>query len=462
MKMASAKRNILVILSDMVSAVVAMAAAFFFRFVLFGGENPVGGFGYHMLWGAIFSPVFVVLFGLFGVYTPHPERSYTYDFSRIVLGSTIGVMLYIDVVFVFRIVDFSRWMILLYYLFLNLFIGARGMVTHRMLRRRCRRGECLRRLLIVGDGEAARNCVRRLSHERDTGAEIIGYVGERHMPGTKCLGSYEQLREILEREAPDEAVIAMDEGRVHEISGILVECENTGVKLALLPICYEYMSRHPFFEDLGGLPLINIRRVALDNPGVSIIKRLFDIICSLLGIIVFSPLMLFAMIGTKLSSPGPVLFRQERIGKDRKPFYMLKFRSMRLNDRSDSAWTQQGDPRRTRFGAFMRRYSIDELPQLFNVLRGDMSLVGPRPEIPKYVDHFKYSVPLYMVRHQVRPGITGWAQINGLRGDTSIEDRVEYDLFYIENWSLLFDLKILLLTPFKGIVNRQESLVKKK
>ena len=137
---------------------------------------------------------------------------------------------------------------------------------------------------------------------------------------------------------------------------------------------------------------------------------------------------------------------------------MLKFRSMRVNAQSDTAWTRDHDPRRTAWGAFMRRYSIDELPQLFNVLAGDMSLVGPRPEIPRYVDHFKYSIPLYMVRHQVRPGITGWAQVNGLRGDTSIRARVDYDLYYIENWSMLFDLKILLMTPFKGVVNRQESL----
>ena len=162
-----------------------------------------------------------------------------------------------------------------------------------------------------------------------------------------------------------------------------------------------------------------------------------------------------------LDAAGGVMrkLEEERIGRDRKPFQMLKFRSMRLNSASDSAWTRDGDPRRTRFGAFMRRYSIDELPQLFNVLKGDMSLVGPRPEIPKYVDHFKYSVPLYMVRHRVRPGITGWAQVNGLRGDTSIRERVDYDLYYIENWSLLFDLKILLMTPFRGVVNKQETLV---
>ena len=194
------------------------------------------------------------------------------------------------------------------------------------------------------------------------------------------------------------------------------------------------------------------------EAGADIVKRLFDILASLLLIVLTSPVMLVAAIGTRLSSPGPILFRQERIGKDKKPFYMLKFRSMRVNAQSDTAWTCDHDPRRTAWGAFMRRYSIDELPQLFNVLAGDMSLVGPRPEIPRYVDHFKYSIPLYMVRHQVRPGITGWAQVNGLRGDTSIRARVDYDLYYIENWSMLFDIKILLMTPFKGVVNRQESL----
>ena len=187
-------------------------------------------------------------------------------------------------------------------------------------------------------------------------------------------------------------------------------------------------------------------------------KRAFDILVSAVCLVAFSPLILFCYLAVKLEDGGPAVYKQERIGLHGKAFNILKFRSMRVNAQSDTAWTRDHDPRRTAWGAFMRRYSIDELPQLFNVLAGDMSLVGPRPEIPRYVDHFKYSIPLYMVRHQVRPGITGWAQVNGLRGDTSIRARVDYDLYYIENWSMLFDIKILLTTPFKGVVNHQESL----
>ena len=168
--------------------------------------------------------------------------------------------------------------------------------------------------------------------------------------------------------------------------------------------------------------------------------------------------MLFAAVGVKLSSPGPILFKQERVGLNKKPFYMYKFRSMRVNDRQTTGWSTNSDPRKMKFGSFIRKFSIDELPQFFNVLKGDMSLVGPRPELPFFVNRFKESIPLYMVKHQVRPGITGWAQVNGLRGDTSIRARVDYDLYYIENWSMLFDIKILLMTPFKGVVNHQESL----
>ena len=198
-----------------------------------------------------------------------------------------------------------------------------------------------------------------------------------------------------------------------------------------------------------------MRVTPLDDLGWAMVKRAMDIVISLCLIVLFSPVMLAVAVGVKLSSPGPVLFSQERIGRNKKPFKMLKFRSMRVTGTEDTGWSTNSDPRKTRFGSFIRKFSLDELPQFFNVLRGDMSIVGPRPEVPYHVRHFKEEVPLYLLRQQVRPGITGWAQVNGLRGDTSIEERVQYDLWYIENWSIGLDLKIMLKTALGGMVNKE-------
>ena len=204
--------------------------------------------------------------------------------------------------------------------------------------------------------------------------------------------------------------------------------------------------------------MVNIRHIPLDNWANAFCKRAMDIAGSLLLILVTAPVMLACAIGVKLSSPGPVIFRQKRIGRNKKPFYMYKFRSMRVNTGQDTSWSSDRDERKTKFGAFLRKCSLDELPQFFNVLKGEMSLVGPRPELPFFVEQFKEDVPLYMVKHQVRPGITGWAQINGLRGDTSIKARVEHDIYYIEHWSLMFDIEILLATVFKGKFMNSEVL----
>ena len=290
---------------------------------------------------------------------------------------------------------------------------------------------------------------------------MVGNIGEASIEDIRLLGSYADIDHILDAILPDEVVIAIDAKEQDLLDPILIACKRSGIKLSILPAYYQFLSSRPSISIEGGVPLINVQRVVLDNLGFAFLKRLMDVVGSAVLIVLTSPIMLVAVIGTKLSSPGPVLFKQERVGRNRKLFYMYKFRSMRVNVHEADGWTVAGDPRRTAFGAFMRRYSIDELPQLFNVLRGDMSLVGPRPELPQHVYDFKGSVPLYMLRHQVRPGMTGWAQINGLRGDTSIEARVEYDLYYIENWSFMFDLRILFTTPFKGIVNKQEPLVKK-
>ena len=225
--------------------------------------------------------------------------------------------------------------------------------------------------------------------------------------------------------------------------------------MSLIPFYSEYIPSHPEINAMGRSRLIDLRATPLDNIGWAMCKRTMDIIGSLVLIVCTSPIMLITAIGVRFSSPGPVLFRQERIGRDREPFQMLKFRSMRVTSTETTGWSTNNDPRKTRFGSFIRKYSVDELPQFFNVLRGQMSLVGPRPEVPFHVRHFKEEIPLYLVRQQVRPGITGWAQVHGLRGDTSIEERVKYDIWYIENWSLWLDIHILWKTVFGGMVNQE-------
>lgn len=212
----------------------------------------------------------------------------------------------------------------------------------------------------------------------------------------------------------------------------------------------------PYTEDLMGLPVINIRYVPLSNTFNALIKRVFDIVFSGIGIVVLSPLLLIIACAVKFTSKGPLIFKQERVGLRNEPFMMYKFRSMRVQDEKEEkkAWTVKDDPRVTKVGKFLRKTSLDELPQLFNIFKGEMSIVGPRPERPYFVEKFKEEIPRYMVKHQVRPGLTGWAQVNGYRGDTSIKKRIEYDLYYIENWTFGFDIKIMFMTIFKGFVNK--------
>ena len=300
-----------------------------------------------------------------------------------------------------------------------------------------------------------------IGRERELGYFADGYVAETpavweyELP---YLGTFEQLEDILDQYKPDEVVSAIEMEDYARTPQLIAACEKTGTKLSIIPFYADYITSNPQFDDIGGIPLLNIRRIALDNWGNAFFKRAIDIVASGLLLIVTSPIMLICALGVKLSSPGPVIFKQERVGRNKENFYMYKFRSMKVNDTQDTAWSSDQDDRKTKFGSFIRKFSLDEFPQFFNVFKGDMSLVGPRPELPFYVDRFKEEVPLYMVKHQVRPGITGWAQVNGLRGDTSIKERIDHDLYYIEHWSLLFDLKILLMTVFGGKFLNSEKL----
>ncbi len=254
----------------------------------------------------------------------------------------------------------------------------------------------------------------------------------------------------------DEIVVTLGLKEYEKLGRIVATCEKSGVHTKFIPDYNNIIPTRPYTEDLQGLPVINIRHVPLNNLLNATFKRGMDLLGAVVAIILFSPVMLITALLVKLTSPGPVIYSQERVGLHNRPFKMYKFRSMAVQPpaQEKSKWTIPGDPRVTAVGKFIRKTSIDEMPQFFNILKGDMSLVGPRPERPFFVERFKEEIPRYMVKHQVRPGLTGWAQVNGYRGDTSITKRIEHDLYYIENWSPGFDFKILFLTIFKGFINK--------
>jgi Undecaprenyl-phosphate glucose phosphotransferase len=273
--------------------------------------------------------------------------------------------------------------------------------------------------------------------------------------GIEVIGRLEELESILEANRLDEIMITLKLSEYTKLAHVVAATEKSGVHTKFIPDYSNVIPTSPYTEDLLGLPVINIRHVPLMEGGNKFIKRSMDLVGSLLCIVLFSPIMLICVAGVKLSSKGPVIFCQERVGLHNRPFKMYKFRSMTVqtDEEEKGQWTTKGDARVTGIGRIMRATSMDELPQLFNVLKGDMSLIGPRPERPFFVEQFKEQIPRYMVKHQVRPGMTGWAQVNGYRGDTSIEKRIEYDLYYIENWTVGLDIKILFMTVFKGFIN---------
>jgi Undecaprenyl-phosphate glucose phosphotransferase len=289
----------------------------------------------------------------------------------------------------------------------------------------------------------------------------MGILDDNVAPGTlyrniEVLGFTENLAYILEGNHPDEIAITLGLNEYYKLERIVAMCEKSGVHTKFIPDYTNIIPTKPYTEDLLGLPVVNIRHVPLSNTFNMMVKRIMDIVGSIICIILFSPLMLITAILIKLTSKGPLIFTQERVGLNNKPFKMYKFRSMEVQSKQEEqkGWTVKNDPRVTPIGGFIRKTSIDEFPQLFNVLKGDMSLVGPRPERPQFVEKFREEIPRYMVKHQVRPGMTGWAQVNGYRGNTSIKKRIEHDLYYIENWTIGFDFKILFLTVFKGFINK--------
>ena len=315
----------------------------------------------------------------------------------------------------------------------------------------------LHRLLVLGTGDAAVVVIQKVIGSPQLGYQLVGLVDGSEAPsqvlGVAVLGHSDDLYELVEVHSIDEVIIARPDATREELLGLIARCQRGRVSVKVIPDVYEIMAGEVSVDDLGGLPLLTLRDIALRGWRMSL-KRIVDLIISAAGMVLFSPLMILVAVLIKLGSDGPVFFFQDRVGLDGKAFKIFKFRSMRTDASEESQWTVAEDSRRTGLGSFIRRFSIDELPQLINVVVGDMSLVGPRPEQPQFVEHFQEHIPRYMERHREKAGITGWAQVNGLRGDTSIEDRTRYDLWYVENWSFWLDFKIILRTVFQVLAGR--------
>jgi exopolysaccharide biosynthesis polyprenyl glycosylphosphotransferase len=379
---------------------------------------------------------------------------------------SVGMLIALSVAtLIFRnnqaILDYPRVM-MVYDWSLTIVLLTAGRIVHTWVRKRLQdRGIGKDRVLIVGTGDTARMILQRIAWSPALGYDLVGIVnGE--APGSQILGfpvlgQPEDLPELITEYRVDEVIIAMPEKGHREILHVISYCERGRVSIKVFPDLFQYITTHAGIDDLGGLPLLAVRDYALRGYLLAL-KRLIDFALSTIGLIILSPLMLLAALAIKLESPGPVFFVQPRMGLDGREFMLIKFRSMRTDAEKDGpGWTVKNDPRQTRLGTWLRRLEVDELPNLINVWLGEMSLVGPRPEQAYYVEQFRRYVPRYMDRHREKGGMTGWAQVNGLRGDSSISERTKFDLWYSENWSILLDTKILLRTLWQIITPKHDE-----
>lgn len=453
----------LMFLSDLLAIGASWITAYYLRF--YWGPIPVyrgvpDFRPYFFLLGLIIV-VWGIAFKAFGLYRPRRIASRLAEVGDLTQACTLAVLILVALTFFLKPFEFSRVVILYFWVISILAVTLVRSSFREVLRFLRRRGYNLRHILIVGEGALARKVVERIQTRPELGLRIVGLlvgdpriVGE-ELDGLKALGTYEQAGEVVRGLSIDRVFIAIPLEAYGRMEGILRSLEEGIADINVVPDLYQYMTLRGGVEEFDGLPLISLQ----DSPsyGWSLVgKRVIDMALSSVVLLITGPLLLLLAAAIKFTSPGPVLYRQKRMGLDGRTFQMLKFRSMRTDAEDDTGpvWAARNDGRRTEIGALLRRASLDELPQLVNVLKGEMSLVGPRPERPVFIEEFRKRIPRYMLRHKVKAGITGWAQVNGWRGDTSLEKRIECDLYYIEHWSLLFDLKILWLSLWRGFVHK--------
>ncbi len=452
--------NGILVLLDILVIALSLCCSFWLRFktTLFG---PIGGHlslqTYLIFFLLAVIPVYLLVYFALGLYKP--RRTYKNIFSeatQIIKANIVAFFALVSILFIINQPDFSRIMLFLLAILATFFGIIERFIVRSFLKRIRENNRNIKHILIVGDNDLAFTFARKIRENPYLGFIVSGFLGRQEHVGTeiegvKVIGAFKELDNILEKNNFDRVVLAIPLKYYYRIDELVESCERFGIKAEIIPDYIRYFPAQPSVDMIEDIPIINIRYVPLDDQFNKFLKFVSDYVISIIAIIITSPIMLITAIAIKLTSRGPIIFKQERIGHNGQPFMMYKFRSMKVQDPNEekSEWTTKDDPRKTKVGEFIRKTSIDELPQFFNVLKGDMSVVGPRPERPYFVNQFKQSIPKYMVKHQVKPGLTGWAQIHGCRGDTSIKKRIEYDIEYVENWHMGLDLGIMIKTVLK-------------
>ena len=453
--------GLIYLMFDLLVLVATYWLTYWFKLVLLDEQNYIEIFELYIKSMAFVFPVFLLSYMFVTLYSNMRTQSKGALLFLITEGNVMGTLFLTLLLFFVKIENFSRLFLLYFAILDTVFMFVERIIVGKIIDRSYAKGKHQSHVVIVGYSETAKAYIDRVVANPQWGYHVVGILDDEKKVGhtykdVPVIGNTEGLTALLEKNETDEIVICLKLTEHSKLKTVVNTCEKSGVHTKFIPDYMNVLPTQPYTEDMEGLPVINIRYVPLMSFGNAFIKRAMDIFGSLFAIILFSPIMLIVAILVKTTSKGGVIFKQERVGKHNRPFKMYKFRSMvvQTDESEKDKWTTKNDARVTKVGAFIRKTSIDELPQFFNVLKGDMSLIGPRPERPFFVEKFKEEIPRYMVKHQVRPGITGWAQVNGWRGDTSISERIACDLYYIEHWSLKLDIKILFLTFFKGFVNK--------
>lgn len=429
--------------------IVLMISTLFINSPFFARYGPAYEFNFDtiLLLFTLLIPSYLLLYYMFKLYTPQRTNRSAFSESSKIIQVNFFEYLFLSTMCVLNILYVPADFLIFFLVINSIFAIIEKYIIRGLLRILRAKGFNIKYVLVVGAGEIGRNFVDTVNLNTYLGYKIIGFLDdnvEGIVKDIRVIGKIDDIDEVLSHNLIDRVVVSIAPRHYKTLRKIIDSCEKNGVRADIIPDYYRYITSHPSIELIDNIPLISVRYLPLDISYNKYVKRIFDVLFSIISLIILSPLLLIVAVAVKVTSPGPVIYKQERIGEGGHPFMMYKFRSMRSEEEyiDDKRWTQKDDPRVTSVGKIIRKTSIDELPQLYNIIKGDMSLIGPRPERPYFVNKFKESVPKYMIKHHVRPGMTGWAQVNGYRGNTSIVKRIEFDIYYVENWSILLDARI--------------------